>query len=99
MTKMLLALALTAFVPAAWCQTAADTISGRGLLDQAVAALGGDAFLNVKTEKLQGRVYSFRRDRLTGLAVVVEYIKYPDKRRDEYGKKKEDIEIIDGGKG
>jgi hypothetical protein len=98
---MLIVIALVGLSSAVWGQNAGGPNSGRALLDQAIAALGGDAFLNVKTEKLQGRMYEFRLDRLTGLAVVVEYIKHPDKRRIEYGKKKEkdDIEIFDGDRG
>ncbi|MBI2817662.1 MAG: hypothetical protein HYX72_12055 [Acidobacteria bacterium] len=72
---------------------------GRTLLQQAVAALGGDAFNKVKSQKLAGRVYAFRHDNLSGLAVVTEYIRYPDQQRDEYGKKKEEIEIVNGDKG
>ena len=71
----------------------------RALLDQAIAALGGEAFLNLKSEKLDGRVYSVRRDQLTGLATFVSYSRYPDEHREEYGKNKETIIVYSGDQG
>jgi len=76
-----------------------SSAQARELLHQAVEALGGEAFLQLETQKLQGRVYSFRQDRLTGLAPVVSYTRFPDQHREEYGKNKEDIQILDGEKG
>ncbi len=71
----------------------------QALLDQAVEALGGDAFVNVQTSYLEGRVYGFRRGDLTGLAQVVQYIRYPDQSREEYGEDKEEIHISNGDQG
>ena len=69
------------------------------LFDRAVQALGGDAFLQVKTAQYGGRVYGFRRGDLSGLAQVVQYVRYPDQSREEYGEKKEEIHITNGDKG
>jgi outer membrane lipoprotein-sorting protein len=69
------------------------------LFARAVEALGGDAFLQVKTAQFEGRVYGFRRGDLSGLAQVVQYIGYPDRSREEYGEKKEEIHITNGDKG
>ena len=68
------------------------------LLDRAVQALGGDAFVNVQTSYLEGRVYGFRRGDLSGLAQVVQYIRYPDQFREEYGDDRE-IHITNGDQG
>ncbi len=78
---------------------AQSAAKARELLDQTVAALGGDAFRNVKTSRLEGRVYGFRRGDLSGLAQVVQYIRYPDRSREEYGENKEEIQISNGDKG
>lgn len=52
---------------------------GKRILDEAIAALGGRAFLNVENRVETGRAYSFYRDRLTGLAQAVIYTSYLDK--------------------
>ncbi len=71
----------------------------RALFDQAIEALGDEAFLNLKSEKMEGRVYSFRRDQLTGLSTFVAYTRYPDQQREEYGKNKETIMVYSEGQG
>ena len=78
---------------------AESAAKARALFDQAVAALGGDAFRDVKTSRLEGRVYAFRRGDLAGLAQVVQYIRFPDQTREEYGEKKEEIHIYNGDMG
>lgn len=80
-------------------QTGESARKAKELLDQAVAALGGDAFLSVKTARMEGRLYGFKQDSLSGLARVVEQVRYPDKRREEYGKDKDEIQIVNGDKG
>ena len=92
----LLALASPALLPA---QALEKSEQARALLDQSVEALGGEAFLNLKSEKMEGRVYSFRRDQLTGLATFVSYTRYPDQQREEYGKNKETIMVYSEDKG
>src|SRR3954452_6209957 len=51
---------------------------GRRVIDQAVAALGGEKFLTVKDRVETGRAYSFYRERLTGLSIAKIYTRYLD---------------------
>ncbi len=69
--SILLALAL---LPA----TAAETTQQRAkrVIDEAVAALGGNAFLEMRDRTESGRAYQFYRDRLSGLAVAEIYTRY-----------------------
>jgi hypothetical protein len=49
---------------------------GQQLIDQAVAALGGDRFLNMKNRVEKGRIYGFFHDQLSGLDVTTTYVEY-----------------------
>jgi hypothetical protein len=51
---------------------------GKRVVDEAVAALGGEKFLDMKDRVESGRAYSFYRDRLTGLSVAKIYTRYLD---------------------
>jgi hypothetical protein len=68
-------------------------------IDEAIAALGGNAYLSVQDITLSGRGYRIFNGSTTGAAVLVDYIKYPDKERLELGKKKESILIYNGDRG
>ncbi|MCU0225998.1 MAG: hypothetical protein MUF01_00040 [Bryobacterales bacterium] len=48
------------------------------ILAETLAALGGEKFQNVHTMEESGRAYSFRRGRLSGLAVIRQVTRYPD---------------------
>ncbi len=48
------------------------------ILADTLAALGGDKFQNINTIQESGRAYSFRRGRLSGLAVIRQITRYPD---------------------
>ncbi len=73
---------------------------GRALLDAAVQALGGQAFLSARDSRSEGRAYQFNRfEELSGLAKFVEYEKFPDKVRQELGKDKDIIVVYNGDKG
>jgi hypothetical protein len=52
---------------------------GKRIIDEALAALGGEKFLAVKDRLETGRAYSFYRDQLTGLALAKIYTRYLDK--------------------
>jgi hypothetical protein len=56
----------------------AETSPGRGrqLIDKTIDALGGDAFLNMRTRTETGRASSFYHDRLSGFSVARIYTKY-----------------------
>jgi hypothetical protein len=73
---------------------------GKQVINDALAALGGERFLAVKDRVETGRAYSFYRDRLTGLAVAKVYTRYLDKaaegqfaqrERQTYGKDEDSV--------
>ncbi len=84
---------------------------GKKVIDEAVAALGGDRFLNMRDRIESGRAYSFYRDKLAGLARATIYTRYltrpePPQRdffgvreRQNFGKKEEYGVLFTDGKG
>ena len=58
--------------------TAAETMEQRGkrVIDEALAALGGEKFLSVQDRVEDGRAYSFYRGQLTGLSRAKIYTRY-----------------------
>lgn len=63
-----------AAVAARAAESAAD--KGKKIVDEALAALGGDAFLNMEDRVEEGRMYSFYQERLTGLSRAHIYTRY-----------------------
>jgi len=69
------------------------------VIDDAIAALGGDKFLNMEDRVETGRAYSFYNDRLSGLSIAKIYTRYTTvapsesghvlatRERQEFGKK------------
>jgi len=57
---------------------AAETATERGkrVVDEALKALGGDAFLKMEDRVESGRAYSFYREQLSGLSVARIYTRY-----------------------
>jgi hypothetical protein len=57
---------------------AAETAEQRGkrVVDEAIAALGGDAFLRVQDRVESGRAYSFYNGRISGLSIATIYTRY-----------------------
>jgi hypothetical protein len=49
---------------------------GKRVIDQAIAALGGDQFLQMRDRVESGRAYSFYRQRLSGLSLAKIYTRY-----------------------
>lgn len=75
--RMVLTLVLSCTLAGA--QTKAER--GRQIIDQAIEALGGNKFLAVDTRVEKGRVYSFYREKLSGLSkatIYTQYLKTPD---------------------
>lgn len=81
---------------------------GRRVVDEAIAALGGEKFLNVKDRVESGRAYSFYRERLRGLAVARVSTKYLDPagktaqelrqaERQTYGKDEDQVVVYPDG--
>ena len=70
------ALLSVALAAAALLAAHADSNQGKQIVDKAIAALGGDRFLNMQTRTARGRVYSFFHDQLSGLDVATIYTQY-----------------------
>src|SRR5258706_569915 len=62
---------------------------GKKIVDDAIAALGGDKFLQMQDRIESGRAYSFYRDNLSGLSIAKIYTRYitvdPTKSAHELG--------------
>lgn len=67
-------LALTICVSAPAAETAQQ--KGRRVVDESIAALGGDAFLHFQTRVETGRAYSFYREQLSGLSIAKIYTQF-----------------------
>lgn len=53
-----------------------DTNKGKELIDKAIAALGGENFLQMRNVVESGRLFNFYRGRMNGLEVAKIYIEY-----------------------
>ncbi len=103
MTRRDFSLSLAAAAGGLRAETLPDR--GRQLINKTIDALGGDAFLNMRTRTEMGRAYSFYHDRLSGLSVARIYTKYLPPResalgivqRQVFGKKQEDAVIFTTG--
>ncbi len=71
-TRLLLCAGLC--LTAAEAQTARD--KGKQIVDQAIAALGGEHFLHMQNRIASGRIYSFFHNELSGLDVARIYTQY-----------------------
>jgi hypothetical protein len=72
----------------------------RILLDQAIQALGGPAYLTVQDATQQGRSYSFHHGEPNSLGTLFwRFRKFPDKDRIELTKKRDVIQLFIGDKG
>jgi hypothetical protein len=75
----------------AWGQAAQtqSEIRGKKVIDDAVAALGGNTFLTMKDRTENGRAYSYYHDQISGLSVAKIYTRYltvaPAKSGEELG--------------
>lgn len=70
------------------------------LLDQAIQALGGQAYLGVHDANCTGRFALFGHSGdLTGYAPFRDLWKFPDKNRTEYSKKSNVIDVYNGNQG
>jgi hypothetical protein len=72
----------------------------KALIDQMIAALGGQAYLSAQDRREQGRTYGFHSGRPTGAgALYWRYWKWPDKERVELTKQRDWIIIHNGDQG
>ncbi len=71
---------------------------GKRVVDQALAALGGDAFLRMQDRVETGRAYSFYNSQISGLSVATIYTRYlapvpgklAQRERENFGKKQDE---------
>jgi hypothetical protein len=72
----------------------------RALIDQAIQALGGQAYLNLHDTEQEGRTYSFYHGRPTSNGVLFwRFVEYPDKERVELTKERDVAVIYTGDRG
>jgi hypothetical protein len=84
---------------------------GKRVIDEALAALGGRAFLAMQDRVETGRAYSFYHENLTGLSIAHIYTRYLSgasasgvetlgvRERQAFGKKQEDVILFTQGTG
>jgi hypothetical protein len=78
----------------------ANARKAREMLDQAIRALGGQAYLTARDKQEQGRVYSFYHGRPTSNGVQYwRFVEYPDKERVEVTPQRDIAQIYVGDKG
>lgn len=72
----------------------------RALLDQAIQALGGQAYLNFQDMSQQGRTYSFYHGQPNSAGILFwRFYKFPDKERVELTKQRDIAYVLNGDKG
>lgn len=72
----------------------------RAVLNQAIQALGGQAYLNIKDMSQEGRTYAFDHGQpSSGSILFWLFWKFPDQQRIEITKQRDIIYIFTGGKG
>ena len=78
----------------------ASTAKAKQIVKQLLDALGGPLYLSVKTVSCEGRMAQFGHSGdTTGYIAFKEYRSYPDKRRIDYSKKDNVIDIFSGDEG
>jgi hypothetical protein len=98
MKALLIVLLIVASVFVLRAETAEQI--GKRVVDECLQALGGDRYLQMESRIESGRVYSFYREKLTGLSVATIYTRYDSgvkdtahqlaqRERDNFGKKED----------
>ncbi len=78
----------------------ANSQKARALLDQAIQALGGQAYLNIQDISSEGRTYSFHLGRPNSVGVLFwRFSRFPDKDRIELTKKRDVVYLYNGNNG
>jgi outer membrane lipoprotein-sorting protein len=78
----------------------AQTPTAKSVFDSMIQALGGKSFLDVKEVQFSGRFFRFNRGEVSASDLYSELVRFPDKRRLEFGKENQKrLEINDGDKG
>lgn len=72
----------------------------RAIIDQAIEALGGQNYLNIRDREQQGRTYSMHHGQQTSNGVLFwSFSEFPDKERVELTKERDVAELYVGNKG
>jgi hypothetical protein len=72
----------------------------KAILDQAIQALGGQAYLNIRDREQQGKIYGFHHGRPSGAGGPFwSFTQFPDKERVELTKERDIAELYIGNKG
>lgn len=72
----------------------------KGLLEQAIQALGGPAYLNLQDTTQEGRSYTFHHGETTSAGILFwRFSKFPDRERVEFGKKRDIKYVYNGDRG
>jgi hypothetical protein len=100
--------AILLLVPFALGAAESSQERGKRVVNEAVAALGGDAFLSMNNRVESGRAYSFYREQLSGLSIAKIYTRYYDaapgklavRERENFGKNEDSgVLFLDSGEG
>ena len=76
-----------------------NSLKARALIDQGIAALGGQTYLTIRDREQQGRGYALHHGRAEGGGNVFwDFIEYPDKERVEITKERDVAELYVGNK-
>ncbi len=79
---------------------AQSAAKAKHLIHEAIEALGGQAYLDVRDETCKGSVAFFGfHNELRNYQTVIDYNLYPDKERTEYSSKRNIIDVYNGDKG
>jgi hypothetical protein len=78
----------------------ANAQKARSLVDQAIEALGGQAYLNIKDISQEGRAYTFHHGESTSAGILFwRFYKFPDKDRIEVTKQRDVMYVYNGDTG
>src|SRR5215470_8330849 len=74
-----------------------NAAKAKAVLEQAIQALGGDAYLNIQDTSQQGRNYSFHHGETTSTGILFwRFVKFPDKERIELTKQRDVAYVYNG---
>jgi hypothetical protein len=71
----------------------------KAIIDQGIAALGGQAYLTIRDREQQGRSYSFHHGQSSGGSPFWSFSEFPDKERLEFTKERDIALVYVGNKG
>jgi hypothetical protein len=75
-----------------------DEQKARAIIDRMIAAMGGQAYLNLRDSYVQGRYGGFRNEAMVATNVFFRYWKWPDSERNEITQGRDIVYLYLGGK-